>query len=70
MHAHYGGWTADSESLKRYIVPSVESIERVSYYMAKMALERPSEHYLFDAIARQATTARGIARGAGTAARR
>ena len=49
--AHYGGWTADSEALKRYVRPSDESIERVSRYMTDMALAQPSRHYIDDAIA-------------------
>jgi hypothetical protein len=42
--AHYGGWRADSEALRRYIVPSDESIARVSKYMTDMALAQPSRH--------------------------
>lgn len=49
--AHYGGWTADSEALKRYVVPSEESIKKVSEYMTSMALENPSRHYIEDAMA-------------------
>ena len=49
--AHYGGWRADSEALRRYIVPSDESIARVSKYMTDMALAQPSRHYIDDAIA-------------------
>ena len=48
--AHYGGWTADSEALKRYVRPSDESIERVSRYMTDMALAQPSRLYIDDAI--------------------
>ena len=49
--AHYGGWTTDSQALKRYVVPSEESIQRVSSYMTSMALGSPSKHYIEDAIA-------------------
>ena len=49
--AHYGGWKADSEALKKYVRPSDESIERVSRYMTDMALAQPSRHYINDAIA-------------------
>jgi len=51
--AHYGGWTAGSEALKKYVRPSDESIERVSRYMTDMALAQPSRHYIDDAIAVQ-----------------
>ena len=49
--AHYGGWKADSEALKKYVRPSDESIERVSRYMTDVALAQPSRHYINDAIA-------------------
>ena len=49
--AHYGGWAEDSEVLRRYIVPSDESIDRVSSYMTDMALKQPSKHYIDDAFA-------------------
>ena len=59
--AHYGGWTADSKSLRRYIVPSEESIARVSSHMTDQALQNPSAQHLRDTMTRMvaATAATG-----------
>jgi hypothetical protein len=49
--AHYGGWTADSTALRKYIRPSADSIARVSEFMTTMALGTPSKHGIEDALA-------------------
>ena len=51
--AHYGGWTEDSKSLKRYAKPSEGSISLVSEYMAKATKNKPSYHYIQDLVVRQ-----------------
>jgi hypothetical protein len=50
--AHYGGWTADSEALKRYARPSEESVHEVSKKMSAMATVDISRQFITDGVAR------------------
>ena len=62
MIAHYGGWTADSKSLKKYANPTEAMLLLVSKHMSDMARVNFLQHFIMDATARRKGAVRTEAR--------